>query len=73
VKGDDLPIIFKRGANKAQIYPALTGDYDADILDQYVALLNIRDPHHQNIFKKWFVSLYWPATIPKPAPMPYGS
>jgi hypothetical protein len=73
VKGDELPILFKRGANRAQIYPTPSGEYPTDILDQYVALLNIRNPKHQNLFKKWFTSLYWPATIAKPAPMPYGS
>jgi hypothetical protein len=69
----DPPILFKRGTNRPQVHPAASGDYDPNILDQFVSLINIRNSKHQNLFKKWYISLFWPATIPKPAPMPYGS
>jgi hypothetical protein len=63
----DPPILFRRyGSEAPQIYPAPSGSYDKDILDQLVSLFNIKNPLHKFLDKVYIVSLFWPNTTPKP-------
>ena len=64
------PVVFTRYANhKAQVYPVK--DYPADILDQFLKFLNVKDEDHKLLLKCYLISLFIP-NIAKPALMPYG-
>ena len=64
------PLIFRRYTNQqAQVYP--TRDYPADIFDQFMNLLNIRDEHNRLLLKCYIIGLFIPE-VPKPILMLHG-
>lgn len=71
---NDPPILFRRHEGvEAQIYPAHSGNYPNDILDQLVSLFNIKNNLHKFLLKVYIVSLFWPNTTPKPVLILSGS
>jgi hypothetical protein len=61
----DPPILFRRYGNELpQCYP--DRNYPSDILDQFIALLNVKKDEHKQLLKTDIVSLFWTSTIPKP-------
>jgi hypothetical protein len=64
------PILFRRyGAEKPQCYPADPNTAPPDILEKFVALLNLKkekEDEQKMLLKVDVVSQYWPNVIPKP-------
>jgi hypothetical protein len=69
------PILFRRyGGERAQPHP--DRNYDKDVLNQFISLLNVRSDDHKLLLKGLLPSLLWPNTTPKPVlmePAAHGS
>jgi hypothetical protein len=68
-------ILFRRyGGERAQPHP--DRNYDKDVLNQFISLLNVKSDDHKLLLKGLLPSLLWPNTIPKPVlmePAAHGS
>jgi hypothetical protein len=69
------PMLFRRyGGERAQPHP--DRNYDKDVLNQFISLLNVRSDDHKLLLKGLLPSLLWPNTTPKPVlmePAAHGS
>jgi Bifunctional DNA primase/polymerase, N-terminal len=67
---ENAPTVFRRYSNQQpQVYP--TKDYQENIFDKFVRLINVKDEDNKLLLKCYIVTLFIP-NIPKPVLMLHG-
>jgi DNA polymerase elongation subunit (family B) len=65
-------VLFFRYQQKSQVIPKHKGEYDEDILDQWLTKMHIKNENDRLVFKVWIITLFVPEE-PNPLLIPHGA